>query len=153
MKTFHKNLFLSVSMIISAYAYSQDARLENILNKNQIAFQYDSESLRYFIGFRLNNQRAQLVKIDAFHTKGDIKDMRIYTMVRSEKINGKDLENWVLEKNKKVKKGNYNYKRDVVFFEITIPVKSSDKAILDAIRTVAEEGDKAEKELASGDEY
>ncbi|MFN4298648.1 MAG: hypothetical protein ACK4EX_02835 [Thermaurantimonas sp.] len=153
MKSILKTLLTSLSVLAVLNINAQDARLEKILNNQKLPYQYDQENVRYIVGYPLKKGRAQIVKITAYHTIGSISTMTISTMVRSTTLKGTELENWVTSVNKRIKNGKFKLNREVVFFEVEIPVNSSDKSILEALELVAVEGDKAEVELTEGDNF
>lgn len=153
MKTLCKKLFAASLFLIVVSLNAQDNRLEKLFNGQKLPFQYEKESLRYLVGYPLANGRAQIVRVSAYHTIGDIPTINISTLVKSSKLKGRELENWVATANQNIKNGKFSVNKDLVFFQIEIPVNASDKSILEVIDLVANEGDKAEAELTQGDNY
>lgn len=132
---------------------AQDSRMENLFIKNNFEYVYDQEGYRYIVKVKIKNKRYQRLSISAFHIIGSVDSLTVSTMVKSTKLSTDNLEKWVKNANSKVKKGVYFKNKDVVFFELVIPVKYSDNELLKAIKTVAESGDNMEKELSEGDNY
>ncbi|GCD76781.1 hypothetical protein JCM31826_02630 [Thermaurantimonas aggregans] len=153
MKSINLRLLTILFFCTITFANAQDTRLEKIFKSKNLPFQYEREALRYLVGYPLKNGRAQIVKVTAFHTIGNIDNITISTMVRSSRLKGNELSAWVTNTNKKIKHGSFRLNKEAVNFELEIPVNSTDKSILEALEMVAAEGDKAELELAEGDDF